>query len=169
MENEIKATWTTLQDLSAKYGYFGGKDLRLAMGYGEKVEIMAAHAQAAIDSDGMGDLGKAYDTWFMSIVRHHEIKVPKDPRFPYYSPSRRDGINTTSLHTFWKSWIKADRSLAKMREDFETIESLSSQFETIDSSDVTDRMYGRKTYVTRHKATGALMSSYCDGEGSLGS
>lgn len=168
MENEIKATWKALQELSAKYGYFYGNDLRLAMGYGDKVEVMAAHAQSAVESEGMADPHKAYTVWFRAVIRHYEIKVPHDPRFPYYSPPPRDGISRVSLHAFWKSWIKAGCSLDKMREDFEAIESLSSQFETVDSSDLTDRMYGRRTYVTRHKATGTLLSSYRDGEGSLG-
>ena len=51
---------------------------------------------------------------------------------------------------------------------FEEYQSLKDQFETVDGTDQTDRVYGRKRSNVIHKPTGTRVKSSTDRKGSLG-
>ena len=178
-----RGKWDRLQGLEKKYARYAGMGggIAVAMRYGDKIDTLGQMAELVITMEGADPAELAanpdgrmaqnlYDKWSRQVHKAFEIQKPRDPRFPYAPTQYSYGINTHSLHAFWNAYLNAGCDLRTLKDDGAAMQELYAEFETADVSDMTDSMYGRKSYVTRHKGTGAAMGpSWRDREGSLGS
>ena len=173
-----QAKWDRIGSIDKKYRK-GWGNISTVTSFGDKMEILEELAIKALASIGVTPeqaaempedrrLFSAYDKFYRDARKHFEIPVPKNPKLPYYNPPPRDGINTSSLSAFWGTWLASGCDLETMKRDHATMGELQSEFETVDVSDMTDSMYGRKSYATRHKGTGKTIKTWRDREGSLG-
>ncbi len=181
MDDEPAAKWDRLQGMEKKYrrgAGLGGIDV--GMRFGDKLDAVAEVAMEVIEASGVdpaeltADPGRApavdlYDKFARAFRKKYEKALPRDPNYPYAPTKYKMEISDYGLHDFWVALLNADLDLDALKRDYATMRELRSEFETADISDQTDYAYGRKTHVTRHKATGTRVGlPRRDREGSLG-
>jgi hypothetical protein len=150
--------------------------------YGDKLEAIAGIAMEAIAQAGVDpkeviadpDGAAAHAAWnkfgagFQKAFRK-VIPADKERFGPYAQPTYKMEVDAYAIRDFWTSFLNAGLDLETMKRDHTLMRDLQAEFEDVDVSDLTDSMYGRRSYETRHKGTGQVMKRFRDREGSLGS
>jgi len=178
-----------MEDPRARYDQIGALDRKYRNGgYGninaldrfeDKLDVLADYAQKALDSFGIplqaDSIAKhpkywdAFGKFSRDVSKHFEIPVPKNPNLPYYyDQPPRAGISSMGFREFFDLYTSTGGDLESVKRDRATMRDLQAEFETVETTDLTDSMYGRRSYSTRHKATGKTVKSWRDREGSLG-
>ena len=177
-ELDPQAKWNRISDLDKKYRNRGYGNINALDRFEDKLELMADYAQKALDAYGVPaeadsivshpKFWDAFVKFTRDVKKHYETPVPKDPRLPYYNPPPRQGISDMGFREFFDLYTSTGGDLESVKRDRKMMKDLQNEFETVDVSDLTDSMYGRRSYATRHRGTGKTIKTWRDREGSLG-
>ena len=176
--DDPQAKWDRRGKLGMKYG--GRLDNTMYF-YEDKLEAIAGIAMRAIEQAGVepaevvaephgAAAHQAYRMFGSEFQKAYRKTIPADKeRFgPYAQPTYKMEVSPYALHDFWTAFLDAELDIETMKRDHATMRELAAEFEDVEVSDLTDSMYGRRSYETRHKGTGQVMKRFRDREGSLG-
>ena len=173
-----QAKWDSIGALDRKYRNRGYGTINALDRFEDKLELMADYAQKALDAykvpaDAESIVSHpkywdAFSKFSRDVQKNYETPVPRDPNRPFYNPPPKQGISSMGFREFFDLYTSVGGDLEAVKRDRAAMRDLRAEFETVDVSDETDSMYGRRSYATRHKGTGKTVQSYRDREGSLG-